>query len=101
MASNLQEATQSPKPRQPNLHACTLANVQACKFGCLGFGDCVASCKFDAIHGIDGLSTVDYEKCTGCGACSRACPRSLIKMVPFSYENMMTVACNSKENAKS
>lgn len=78
-----------------------LADVQACKFGCLGFGDCVASCRFDAMHVIDGLATVDYEKCTGCGACSRACPRNLIKMVPFGNENMMTVACNSKENAKS
>ena len=78
-----------------------LANVQACKFGCLGFGDCVASCKFDAIDVIDGLATVDYQRCTGCGACSRACPRNLIKLVPFSCENMLTVACNSKENAKS
>ncbi len=78
-----------------------LANAQACKFGCLGFGDCVRACKFDALHVIDGLSTVDYNKCTGCGACSKACPRSLIEMVPFSHENMMTVACRSRENGKS
>jgi electron transport complex protein RnfB len=78
-----------------------LANVQACKFGCLGFGDCVSACKFDALHILDGLAIVDYEKCTGCGACSKACPRNLIEMVPFSHENMMTVACSSKENGKS
>ena len=77
-----------------------LVNVQACKFGCLGFGDCVAACRFDALHIIDGLATVDYEKCTGCGACSKACPRNLIEMVPFVCENMMTVACKSKENGK-
>jgi electron transport complex protein RnfB len=77
-----------------------LANVQACKFGCLSFGDCVNACKFDALSIVDGLSTVDYEKCTGCGACSKACPRNLIRMVPFSQENMMVVACNSKENGK-
>ena len=77
-----------------------LANVQACKFGCLGFGDCVAACKFNALHIIDGLATVDYEKCTGCAACAKACPRNLIEMVPFSSENMMTVACTSKENGK-
>jgi len=46
-------------------------NVQACAYGCLGYGDCVQSCKFDALHVIDGLATVDYEKCTGCGACAR------------------------------
>ncbi len=78
-----------------------LANVQACKFGCLGFGDCEASCKFDALHIVDGLATVDYEKCTGCTACSKACPRNLIEMVPFSHEIMMTVACHSRESGKS
>ncbi|MHC4462292.1 MAG: RnfABCDGE type electron transport complex subunit B [Planctomycetota bacterium] len=78
-----------------------LPNVQACKFGCLGFGDCVSACKFDALGIFDGLVTIDYEKCTGCGACSRACPRNLIEMVPFAQENMMTVACSSKETGKS
>ena len=78
-----------------------LANVQACKFGCLGLGDCVRVCKFDALHIIDGLAVVDYEKCTGCSACSNNCPRHLIEMVPFKFENMMTVACSSKENGKS
>ncbi|MBN1973712.1 MAG: RnfABCDGE type electron transport complex subunit B [Sedimentisphaerales bacterium] len=77
-----------------------LANVQACAFGCLGYGDCVAACKFDALHIVDGLATVDYNKCTGCTACSKACPRNLIEMVPFSQENMMTVACRNKENGK-
>jgi len=87
------------------IQSCTaanaLANVQACAFGCLGYGDCVTVCKFDALHMIDGLAIVDYDKCTGCTACSRACPRNLIEMVPFSHENMMTVACSSKETGKS
>jgi RnfABCDGE-type electron transport complex B subunit len=82
------------------ISANALADVQACKFGCLGFGDCVSACKFDAIAIVDGLAAVDYEKCTGCGACSKACPRNLIEMVPFSQENMMTVACRSKETGK-
>jgi len=83
---------------------CTAANatpnVQACKYGCLGFGDCVSACKFDALHIVDKLATIDYEKCTGCGACAKACPRDLIEMVPFGQENVMTVACSSKETGK-
>jgi len=87
------------------IQSCTAANaladVQACDFGCLGFGDCTRACKFDALDIIDDLATVDYDKCTGCTACSKACPRHLIEMVPFRHENMMTVACSSKETGKS
>jgi len=86
---------------QTCIAANALANVQACAFGCLGFGDCTRACKFGALHIVDGLATVDYDKCTGCTACSKACPRHLIEMVPFRYENMMTVACSSKETGKS
>jgi RnfABCDGE-type electron transport complex B subunit len=86
------------------IETCTAANaqaiVQACKFGCMGFGDCLAACRFDAITITDGLSTIDYEKCTGCGACEKTCPRNLIIMVPFSQENMLTVGCSSCENGK-
>lgn len=86
------------------IESCTtanaFANAQACNFGCLGYGDCVQACKFDALHIVDGLAVVNYDNCTGCGACVRACPRDLITMVPFAHENMLTVACSNKENGK-
>lgn len=86
------------------IESCTSANaqpdVQACHFGCMGFGDCTRACKFDALHVVEGLSTVDYAKCTGCGACAKACPRTLIDMVPFTQPMMMTVACSSRETGK-
>lgn len=65
----------------------------ACKFGCLGFGNCVKACKYDAIHVIDGVAKVNKEKCVGCMACANACPRSLI--VPVNYDSHITIACNS------
>ncbi len=77
-----------------------VAGVQGCTYGCLGFGDCESSCPFDAIHVIDGLATVDYEKCTGCGNCARACPRNIISMTPFKADQMLAVLCSNKDTGK-
>ena len=69
------------------LRTCAAMNVSgagetACGFGCLGCGDCVAACQFDAIHmnPETGLPEVDDEKCTSCGACVKTCPRSIIEL---------------------
>jgi electron transport complex protein RnfB len=90
--------------RYQGIPSCTaanaLANVQACKFGCLGFGDCVRACKFGALRVVAGLATIDYDKCTGCTACSKTCPRGLIAMVPFHHDPMMVVACSSQEDGR-
>ncbi|NLW79934.1 MAG: RnfABCDGE type electron transport complex subunit B [Ruminococcaceae bacterium] len=51
---------------------------KSCPYGCLGFGDCVRVCKFDAIEVREGLARVNPEKCTGCGACEAACPKRVI-----------------------
>lgn len=58
------------------------AGETACGFGCLGCGDCVAACQFDAIHmnPETGLPEVDEEKCVACGTCVKACPRNIIEL---------------------
>ncbi|MDY0374763.1 MAG: RnfABCDGE type electron transport complex subunit B [Desulfobacterium sp.] len=80
--------------------ATLVAGVQGCTFGCLGFGDCVDSCKYDAIHVIDGLAVVDYDNCIGCGACVKACPRAIITMTDFHEPQIPTVKCSNRDKGK-
>ncbi len=77
-----------------------VAGVQGCTFGCLGFGDCVQACNYDAIEVIDGLARVNYKKCIGCGACSKACPRGIISIQGFKEDILPVVACSNKDKAK-
>lgn len=54
----------------------------ACSYGCLGHGDCVTACNFDAIY-IDEqtlLPVVSTDNCTACGACVTACPKHIIEL---------------------
>lgn len=65
----------------------------SCKYGCLGFGSCVKVCKYDAISIVDGVAKVDRERCVGCMACVKACPRHTI--FPMEYEDLVTIPCHS------
>lgn len=71
-----------------------------CPFGCLGCGDCVAACEFDAIHinPQTGLPEVDDEKCTSCGKCVKACPRNIIELRNKGPKSRrMVVMCVNKD----
>lgn len=58
---------------------------KGCVWGCLGLGDCERVCEFDAISMNEtGLPVVDVEKCTACGDCVDACPKSLFELRPLS-----------------
>ena len=62
--------------------AATFGGDTGCQYGCLGLGDCVAACAFDAIHMDEntGLPVVNEENCTACGACVVACPKDIIEL---------------------
>lgn len=69
-----------------------------CPHGCLGFGSCVAVCKFDAIHIVNGVAVVDVDKCVACGACAAECPKNIIKILPLASKYIIT--CKSLEKGK-
>jgi Na+-translocating ferredoxin:NAD+ oxidoreductase subunit B len=82
------------------LAASLLANgPKACQYGCLGFGDCVRSCPFDALSmRADGLPEVDRKKCTGCGICVKTCPKGIMELMPENRR--VFIGCVSRGKGK-
>lgn len=66
---------------------------KSCTYGCLGYGNCVKVCQFDAISVKNGIAVVDKDKCKACGKCIEACPRKLISFIP--YDAKVAVSCKS------
>ncbi len=44
--------------------------------------ECIEVCPFDAISLNEsyGIPVIDYDKCTGCGLCSKSCDYGIIKI---------------------
>ena len=54
------------------------AVMSVCSAGCIGCKICEKTCKFDAIHVIDNIAVIDYDKCKNCGMCANKCPKKVI-----------------------
>lgn len=73
--------------------------TKVCAFGCIGLADCVKVCNFGALSmGEDGLPKVNKEKCTGCGACVKACPKKLFAKIPAETKGAVALCSNHSDN---
>ncbi len=62
---------------------------RVCTVGCIGLGDCANACMFGALKiGPKGYPVVDEDKCVGCGACQRVCPKHIIEVKTLSERLM-------------
>ncbi|HHU57928.1 MAG TPA: Fe-S cluster domain-containing protein [Bacteroidales bacterium] len=71
-----------------------------CSYGCLGCGDCVAACKFDAMYMDEetGLPVIIEENCVACGACVEACPKDIIELRNIGPKSRrIFVSCVNKD----
>ena len=69
-----------------------------CSYGCLGYGDCVRACTFDAMfmNNETGLPIIIDDKCVACGACVKACPRNIIELrKKAKKDRKLYVACSN------
>ena len=62
------------------------AAMSVCANSCIGCGLCQKECKFDAIHVVNGVAVIDYDKCKGCKLCTKVCPRDAILPIATAEE---------------
>ena len=93
-----------PRYDYRGIHTCKAAALVAsgnrgCRYACLGQGDCVNACPFGALSiGAGGIPVVDREKCTGCGVCTRVCPREVIGLLPETATTV--VRCRTQDRGR-
>lgn len=69
--------------RRCAIEAAAYSGDSDCAYGCLGCGDCVLACPYDAMR-MDPetqLPVVDRDKCVGCGRCVDACPHGIMELI--------------------
>jgi electron transport complex protein RnfB len=87
-------------PKSCAISAMIYGGETDCQYGCLGYGDCVEVCKFDAmfVDEVTGLPVIITEKCTSCGACVTACPKAIIEMRPKNKRDLkIYVGCLNED----
>ena len=62
------------------------AAMSVCSVSCIGCGLCEKECKKDAIHVVNGVAVIDYDKCVGCKLCTKVCPRDAISPAATAEE---------------
>ncbi|MCI1981960.1 MAG: RnfABCDGE type electron transport complex subunit B [Oscillospiraceae bacterium] len=70
----------------------------SCRYGCIGFGDCVAACNYNALSVRNGVAMVDPENCVACGKCIDACPKHLLSFIPVKKQAVVLCSSCDKGN---
>jgi electron transport complex protein RnfB len=94
------KTTEFQGPRTCAISSMIYSGETDCQYGCLGDGDCVKVCKFDAMYMDEttGLPVIITDKCTSCGACVEECPRDIIEMRPRNKKDLKVfVGCLNED----
>lgn len=93
------------KYRYKGIETCAAASQlfggpSSCIYGCLGFGDCVKACPYDAISVCNGVAIIDPELCKSCSMCVSACPKNLIEINQFECAKAIVMCRNKSKGAR-
>lgn len=80
--------------------AMTYGGDTGCEFGCLGMGECVDACEFNAMYMDEttGLPVVIEDNCVACNGCVTACPKDLLQLRNAGPKSRrIYVACKNEE----
>lgn len=72
-----------------------------CAWSCLGLGDCVRSCPFDAMYLENGVVEIIASRCMSCGHCISVCPRNILQLIPRRARVASACATHDKLKAVS
>ena len=87
------------------VHSCKMATQlfggpKTCVHGCIGFGDCVEVCPYEAIFICDGVARINPSKCRACKKCIKTCPRQLIDLFPLDTIKAAVLCKNHDKGAQ-
>lgn len=98
-----EEGLVRPRYTYEGVNTCAAAHLlqngpDVCGWSCIGYGDCVRACVFNAMVLKNGQVEILPANCTACGACLRACPRDILELVPVARRVM--IHCSTKDKGK-
>ncbi len=82
------------------INSCRAASMffggdSSCRFGCMGYGDCLNVCEYNAIKICNGVAQINPDLCKACKKCLSVCPKNIIEVVPKN--NSAVVLCSNTD----
>lgn len=97
--NNVKEKLEYNGVKSCKMAAQLFGGPKECVYGCIGFGDCVNVCQYNAIFICDGVARINPDNCKACKMCINTCPRHLIDLFPLDTAKAAVLCVNHEKGA--